>query len=275
MAGKPATPPSRLRERSGRTRRNAVLFGFPGAPTSLRRMQAPGILHPRIGRIALPALLLVALGGCPTPIPTCDDWRHYLPGIAIAEPGQRAESLVIGRLLLEGNGGNPVRIELSKLDGDTVVARTGLALAPDGRFAWGLARGTYVIARVDRFSDYEKGEYRIKASFHPHLRFEAKGTRYVGQAVAVLDPKLDDLLPAALFGPDTPRQGRLGVRSVTVSDALADELSRPSAPAALRSPGLETALMHAKPVAVYPVDTSQSCSRWQYLHWCIPFAICI
>lgn len=229
-----------------------------------------GRFGPHVGRAALVAMLAVALGGCPTPIPGYDAKRDYLPSIAVREPGAEAESLVIGRLLLEGSGSNPVSIELARLDDDTVVARRDLPLAPDGRFTWGLDRGTYVIARVDRFSDYAKGQYQVKASFYPHLRFEAKGTRYVGQARAVLDPSKDDIL----FAMGAQRQEKLGVRSLVVSDELARERNEPSASAALKDARIETLLMYPKPVEVYPVRTKEGCTRWKYWRLCFLPWVC-
>jgi hypothetical protein len=227
--------------------------------------------HPR--RIALALILVTMLGGCPTPIPGCDDTRTYLPSILVAESRQAAEAVVIGRLIFSNSSADPVLLELSRLDDDTIVARTSLPLASDGWFMWGLDRGTYVISRVDRFSDYAKGEYQVKASFYPHLRFEATGIRYVGQVLVVLDPDLNDILPAALFAPGTPRQGKLGVRSTIVSDELQNERDDLLAPDALRNPALDVALMHAKPVEVYRVRTKQSCSRWKYWRLCLsPFA---
>ncbi|MGH6893165.1 MAG: hypothetical protein ACREEP_12980 [Dongiaceae bacterium] len=215
-------------------------------------------------------MLILAVGGCPAPIPACVDTRTYVPSIVVADPGRSSRSaIVIGRVMLDRPVGRDLMaITLSRLDGDTVVATIDLALAPDGRFYWGLEPDTYVISRIDLLSDYAKGQYGTKRSFYPHLRFEAKGVRYIGQAMAITDSSLDDVLPAYLFAPGTPRQGTLGVRTIVISDDLQRERSRSPRPAAIERPDVKTVLMHQKPVDVYRVRTKTDCSRWKYWRLC-------
>jgi hypothetical protein len=104
----------------------------------------------RCTRIAALALLLLAVAGCPTPIPTCEYWRTYVPSIIVSHRDDaHNETVVIGRLTLDRPTGSDQRaIALSRLDGDTVVATRELLLASDGRFHWELEPGTYVIARL-------------------------------------------------------------------------------------------------------------------------------
>jgi hypothetical protein len=227
-------------------------------------------------RMAALALLLLAVAGCPTPIPSCEYWRTYVPSIIVSHrENAHNETVVIGRLTLDRpTRSDQIAITLSRLDGDTVVATRELSLPSDGRFHWELERGTYVIARLILFSNYSDGQYQRVASFYPHLRFEAKGTRYIGHALAITDPTLDDILPAYMFVPGTPRQGRLGVRGVEIADALAAERARNQHPTALDQADLETVLMYPKPVEVYKVRTKDHCSRWKYWRLCVLPSTC-
>lgn len=244
-----------------------TLGGAP-ATTMPRAKQRPCLDPSVLCRFALctglASALLLALTGCPAPIPTCEKWDYAKPSVGATKlmpvdtKLEAGRALVFGRIEVRGTTRDGllfvrlVRLDPVPFGNDQPYAEQTLRLDPDGRFQWLLPEADYVIQPVYYHYDYDRSSYKNKATMHLSFEFSAahdSSPIYVGNTIIAVTADFDP-------------------RAVEINNELADELPRYAASRLIGGrPTIVSLMRHNEQMAALTVAYRDVCREENPICW--------